>query len=208
MNRFFISILIPSASLLVAACSGSDGTGLLGDGGNQQDVAVVNDAAVQDTSPQNDATVQDVVTNDVTVIDAPIDNHVGPPDSKIQCGPSLTCSAQTQACCWHMASNVKPFECVSDVSACNGTNDVPMTCSNTDNCASQGNPSYACCATGGNFGVGQCSGYDVATVVACKSACDVTDYQVGCDVKTQNCSDSLQTCIVSKCTAPSDTICN
>jgi hypothetical protein len=56
--------------------------------------------------------------------------------------------------------------------------------------------------------MGQCEDYDVATVVACKSSCDpVTDYQVGCSVKSQNCTDTTQTCVVSKCTVPDDTFC-
>jgi hypothetical protein len=192
--------------LLLAACSGSDATGLLGDSGTQPDVSIV-DAGAQETSTQNDAATEDVNVQDA-VADVTLDLNIGPADSRIQCGPSITCSAQQQACCWHMGNNTTPFECVTDVSSCNGTYDVPMTCSTPDNCASQGNPSYSCCATGGNFGMGsQCEGYDVATVVACKSSCAITDYQVGCSVKSQNCSDTTQTCVVSKCTVPDDTFC-
>jgi hypothetical protein len=205
MNRFILLI-----SALSVACSGADGAGLLDEGG-LQDIATGTDAAVQqnDASTSNDAsTVSDVQVADVGVADVKPDLFVGPADSKIQCGPSLTCSAQNQTCCWHQSSTTKPYECVTDVSACAGTYDAPITCSTHDNCASQGNPSYTCCATGGNFGFNQCAGYDVASIVACKATCDITDYQVGCSVTLQNCSDTTQTCIVSKCTDPGTTICN
>lgn len=210
MKRFGIAALAVLGTF-ATACSGTDGTGLLGDSGtqNQDDAAQTQD----DASTQNDAGVEDATTTsdasteDAHVVDATPDTHVGPPDSKIQCGTS-TCSAQNEMCCWHQASTTKPYECVSGVSACAGTYDVPMTCSTPDNCASQGNPTYQCCATGGNFGSGtQCGGFDIASLVACKATCDQTDYELGCSVKQQNCSDSLQTCVVSKCTVPGITMC-
>ncbi|HEY1960230.1 MAG TPA: hypothetical protein VGH28_31690 [Polyangiaceae bacterium] len=204
MNRFFWLAL---AGAVCAACSGVS-SDLLGDSGApEQDSAAPqldasheeHDAAsTEDASVPKEASVIDVGQPDV---------WTGPPDSKIQCGPQLGCSAQNEMCCWHMASSSKPYECVSNANDCAGTYDVPMTCSSTDNCASQGNAGYQCCATGGQFGFGQCSGYDVATVVACKASCEVTDYEIGCSVQQQNCSDSLSTCVVSKCTAPGDTMC-
>ncbi len=208
MNRFWITT---ATALALVACSGTDGSGLLGDsGGNPQD-----DASMQaDAAPTQDATAPDDAANPLDAsTDSPIvdaskpDVHVGPQDSKIQCGSQLSCSAQNETCCWHMASTTKPFECVTSLNSCAGMYDVPMTCSNTDNCASQGNAGYQCCATGGNYGLGQCSGYDVASVVACKAQCDFTDYEIGCSVQQQNCSDSLQTCVVSKCTDPGATMC-
>lgn len=206
MNRFWIV-----SALALVACSGADGSGLLGDsGGNPQDDASAQpDAATpQDATAPDDASVLDASVDSPVIVDSSKpDVHVGPQDSKIQCGSQLSCSAQNETCCWHMGSQIKPYECVTSLSACAGTYDVPMTCSNTDNCASQGNPGYQCCATGGNFGLGQCSGYDVASVVACKAQCDVTDYEIGCSIQQQNCSDSLQTCVVSKCTDPGATMC-
>ena len=200
MNRLFVC----AVALLALGCSGTDPGQLFDDSGTgpvdsgspdavvQQDASAPNDA----TSPNDAAMAMDVQAADVTP-----DTYVGPPDSKIQCGPSLTCSAQAQACCWHQGSNTKPYECVSGPSSCAGVTDVLVTCSTNDNCASQGNPSYTCCATGGNFGTGTCSGADIATVVACKSSCtDIEDYQVGCSVTLQNCSDT--TGLASSASAP------
>jgi len=206
MNRLFLAALAAG----VVACSGA-GSILLGDSGTQPD----EDAAVvqPDAQADDDVTVADVTTEDVehpkdaNVVDVAIDTWTGPPDSKIQCGPTTTCSAQKEMCCWHQSSTTKQFECVTSGSSCAGMYDVVMTCSNADNCASQGNAGYQCCATGGNYGWNTCQGYDVASSVTCKSQCDTYDYELGCSVQQQNCSDSLQTCIVSKCTAPADTMC-
>lgn len=206
MNRFWI---LPALALV--ACSGTDGTGLLGDsGGNPQDDASSLDASsTTDAIAPDDASTLDASTPDVTsILEASVpDAHIGPPDSKIQCGSQLSCSAQSEMCCWHMNSTNKPYECVTSVGSCSGIYDVPITCSNPDNCASQGNPGSVCCATGGQLGLGQCSSYDVATVVACKSTCDFTDYEIGCSIQQQNCSDDLQTCVTSKCTDPGATMC-
>jgi hypothetical protein len=207
MNRFFVTTF---AALV--GCSGADGSGLL-DAGIEQpgdDASVVqNDAAAaEDVTTVVDATTEDVVhPKDVNVVDVAPDVPIAPPDSKIQCGSTTTCSAQKEMCCWHQSSTTKQFECVTNPSSCSGMYDVVMTCSATDNCASQGHAGYQCCATGGNFGWGTCSNYDVASTVACKSKCAQTDYELGCSVQQQNCSDTLQTCIVSKCTAPGDTMC-
>jgi hypothetical protein len=212
MNRFWISSAL---ALMLVACSGTDGSGLLDDASSPQNdsSAPQEDAAspVDATPPQGDAVspVDSGAPDVVTIVDAgPPDVHIGPQDSRIQCGPQTTCSAQSETCCWHMSNNNKPYECVTSVNSCAGTYDVPITCSTTDNCASQGNPTYQCCATGGNYGLTQqCEAYDVATVVACKSSCDFTDYQIGCSVQQQNCADNLQTCVVSKCTDPGATMC-
>lgn len=207
MNRFSIGAL---AAFLVA-CSGADTSNLFDSGVQpEQDSGVTqNDAAsTDDMTIAQDATTEDVThVEDATVIDAAPDVPQGPPDSKVQCGPSTTCSAQQEICCWHQDSTVNQYECVTSLTSCAGIYDVPVTCSSTDNCASQGNPSYQCCATGGNYGWGVCKGYDVASIVTCKSSCDPTDFEIGCNVTTQNCSDSLQTCAVSKCTFPGATMC-
>ena len=210
MNRFFFAAAALAASAV--ACSGADNI-LLGDSGAEpvDDGSVVqNDAA----SPAEDATSADASSADVehpkdaNVVDVVVDHWTGPPDSKIQCGPSTTCSAQNEICCWHQSSTTKQFECVTSPASCAGTYDVTMTCSSTDNCASQGHGGYQCCATGGNLGWGSaCSNYDVASSVTCKSQCDTYDYELGCSVQQQNCSDPQKTCVVSKCTAPSDTMC-
>jgi len=207
MNRFFFTAALAASAV---ACSGADGI-LLGDSGTGpgDDGGVVqNDASTEDVTTVADATTEDVEhPKDASVVDVAPDISIGPPDSKIQCGPQTTCSAQNSMCCWHQSSTTKPFECVTSPSSCSGMYDVVMTCSSTDNCASQGHAGYQCCATGGNFGFNSCSNYDVASSVTCKSQCAQTDYELGCSVQQQNCSDSLQTCIVSKCTVPGDTMC-
>ena len=207
MNRFWITALAATA----VACSCADNI-LLDDSGTQpgDDGSVVqNDAApTEDVTTVADATTEDVEhPKDANVVDVAPDISTGPPDSKIQCGSQTTCSAQKEMCCWHQSSTTKQFECVTSPSSCSGMYDVVMTCSSTDNCASQGNAGYQCCATGGNFGWNTCANYDVASSVTCKSQCDTYDYELGCSIQKQNCSNSAQTCIVSKCTAPSDTMC-
>jgi hypothetical protein len=203
MNRFFVAALLAAG---VVACSGADNL-LLDDSGTQPG----DDGSVQPDASTEDVTVADATADvehpkDANVIDVAPDISLGPPDSKIQCG-SATCSAQKEMCCWHQSSTTKPYECVTSASSCAGMYDTVMTCSGPDNCASQGHSGYQCCATGGNYGWNQCQGYDVASSVTCKSSCGTYDYELGCSVQTQNCTDTLQTCIVSKCTVPGDTMC-
>jgi len=211
MNRFFLAAAaLAAASAGGVGCSGADNI-LLGDSGTQptEDAAVVqNDAApTEDATTIVDATTEDVEhPKDANVVDVAPDISTGPPDSKILCG-TTSCSAQKEMCCWHQSSTTKPYECVTSGSSCAGTYDVVMTCSQPDNCASQGHAGYQCCATGGNYGWNTCSGYDVASSVTCKSQCATYDYELGCSVQQQNCSDSSQTCIVSKCTVTGDTMC-
>ena len=207
MNRFVIVALATAAGTLVTGCSGVSSDLLLDSGtAPQPDAGVISEVDAGSTEPDATAAVDASEAEDATLVDAKPDVHVGPADSKIQCGQTA-CSAQNEVCCWHMGSTQNPYECVSSANDCAGTYDVPMTCSSPSNCESQGNKGYQCCATGGQLGVGQCSNFDVATVVACKPSCDVSDYEIGCSVQQQNCSDSLQTCVVSKCTAPGDTLC-
>jgi hypothetical protein len=207
--KSFMGAALAAACLFATACSGMS-SDLLADAGSPgADAASAADAASgPDASTGEDAArPADAAGNDATAEDATPDVHTGPPDSKIQCGPQLACSAQNQICCWHQGSTTTPYQCVTSVGDCSGMNDVPITCSTPDNCASQGHPGYQCCATTGNLGSGQCYAYDVASVVACKSSCGVTDYEIGCSVKQQDCSDGISTCIVSKCTVPGDTMC-
>ncbi len=199
---------------LLFACSGSNPNDLLGDSGGavvDSGISPSDDASVTpDAVGPDDATVADAPTppDAAHLVDAAPDVPVGPPDSKVQCGPNLTCSAQNELCCNHTTSTTKPYECVTSASSCSAIDDVPIACSTPVNCASQGNPSYQCCATGGAFGTGQCYNYDVAVSVACKPDCaSAGDYEIGCSLQQQNCSDSMQTCIISKCTLPGYTMC-
>lgn len=210
MKSLFIAALAAAAAAFATGCSGAPDTDLLADSGG---VTPTEDAG---GLPQNDAapTEPDATTtvdaseghDATTTVDAAPDVPVGPPDSKIQCGQQA-CSAQNEICCWHQGSTQNPYECVSNIGDCSGTTDVPITCSSHENCDSQGNTGDSCCATGGNFGAGACYGYDVASVVACKPSCDVTDYEIGCSVQKQNCTDGISTCVVSKCTDPGVTMC-
>lgn len=200
---------------LLLACSGSNPYDLLGDSGSSGvdsgNVQPVDDASASvDSGGEPDSTVEDAAADGGThVVDAAPDVPVGPADSKIDCGPTLKCSAQTQLCCHHAGSTSTPYECVTSASSCAAIDDVPISCSTPTNCASQGNPSYQCCATGGAWGSGQCYNYDIAVSATCKPDCTsgVDDYEIGCSIQQQNCSDSLKTCIVSKCTLPGYTMC-
>ncbi|HSQ65122.1 MAG TPA: hypothetical protein VLM85_17995 [Polyangiaceae bacterium] len=197
---------------VTAACSGVNPDNLLDDAGIAAPDASsppVDDAAAPDGGTPPDATIADASTEDVThPADAAPDVHVGPADSTIDCGPTLKCSAQNELCCHHGGTTTNPYECVSSPASCAGIDDVPIACSTQANCTSQGNPTYVCCATANGWGSGQCYNYDIATSVACKSDCTgATDYEIGCSVQQQNCSDSLQTCVVSKCTLPGYTMC-
>ena len=84
------------------ACGGADQSPLLGgDSGEGPPDSSGVDASTNDTGGPDDVTVSDVIgIKDAVTIDVP----VGPADSKIKCGPTLTCSAQKQVCCDHTAS--------------------------------------------------------------------------------------------------------
>ncbi len=189
------------------ACGGADQSSLLGDGGNAADEGIGTDVTVppQDSGPPT----KDVVTVDVPIADVVVpDSPVGPPDSLIHCGSALTCDAKTQICCKHTFSS-QQYQCVSSVNDCMGNGDVPIECSSNDNCVSQGNPGYICCADANNAGTGNCTNYTVASSVSCQADCSQQgQVPVGCSQQVQDCPYPNQTCIVSICTLPGYTICN
>jgi len=189
------------------ACGGAENTQLFDDAGQP-----VNDATATDTgggkdggNPDKDVTVDDVVVVDVVTVDVPIK----PADSQIHCGTS-SCSAQTQVCCATYGTTTT-FKCVSSVNDCMGAQQVPISCASADNCASQGNAGFICCASGqGPFNQNpNCQQFSVAAQVQCQSTCDSNngEFEVGCNTQTQNCSDQTSTCITSKCTLPGLNIC-
>ena len=202
------SLLLGAAGCAVfSACGGATDTNLFDDAGQQ------NDATAQDTgtgtdggNPEKDVTVQDQVVVDAIFVDVP----VKPADSKIHCG-TTTCSAQTQVCCASFGTTTTTYACVSSTSDCQGTNQVPISCTSGDNCASQGNSGDICCASGQGFinPNPTCQGYDTVAQVMCQSTCDINqgEFEVGCSTQAQNCTDTAQTCITSKCTLPGITIC-
>ena len=191
-----------------AACGGADATQLFDDAGQPQ-----TDATAQDTgggkdggNPEKDVTTQpDVVVVDVVTVDVP----VGPPDSKIHCG-STTCSAQNEVCCASFGTTTT-YKCVATLGDCSGAQDVPISCTSADNCASQGNAGYICCASGqGPVNQNQnCQQFSVAAQVQCQATCDANsgEFQVGCSTQQQNCIDTAQSCITSQCTLPGLNIC-
>ena len=191
----------------VAACGGTDQSTLLADGGNSSGNDGGNGADV--TVPQKDSgPAQDVnAPSDVSVVDVvTVDAPVGPPDSKIQCGNS-TCDAKTQVCCGHYATQWT-FGCVATLGDCSNTGDVPITCSTDDNCVSQGQPGYVCCATVGGQGSGTCGNSTLASVVQCQATCtQQNEVPVGCDPQLQNCVDPQAQCIKSQCTLAGFNIC-
>ena len=188
------------------ACGGATDTQLFDDAGQPQNDATAQDTGTgKDSGGPPDVTVQDVVVKDVVTVDVP----VGPPDSKIHCG-TTTCSAQTQVCCATYGTQTT-FKCVASLGDCAGTQDVPITCSSNDNCASQGQAGDVCCASG-QGPVNQnpnCQQFSVAAQVQCQATCDANagEFQVGCSTQLQNCIDTAQSCINSQCTLPGMTIC-
>jgi hypothetical protein len=182
---------------LFVACGGADQTSLLGDDGGGSG----KDGSVSEGGPGPDGAANDApVVKDVVTVDVP----VGPGDSHIQCGPSLTCSAQNEVCCHHtFGTTTQQWECVQDASSCNNYGDVPIECSSHENCVSQGLASYVCCADT-TYNGGQCN---VATDVSCQSACDPNSgqFQVGCG--TNDPCPVNQSCIQSSCSLIGYDIC-
>jgi len=206
MKRLFLLEL--GLAWAVAACGGADqstlladgGSGSGNDGGNGADVTVPpkDSGPAQDVNAPSDVSVVDVVTVDVPV---------GPPSSKIRCGTTLTCDAQTQICCHHTFS-AQQYQCVTSLNDCAASGDVPISCSSNDNCISQGTPSYVCCANVGGTGSGNCANSAIATDVSCQADCtQQNQVPVGCDTNLQNCADPQLQCITSQCTLPGYDIC-
>jgi hypothetical protein len=191
---------------LLVACGGADGSQLFDDAGQPE-----NDATAPDTGGGKDGgDTQDVTVQDVTVVDVQtVDVPIGPADSKIHCG-TTSCSAQTQVCCATFGSTTT-YACVSSPSDCQGAEQVPISCTSGENCASQGNGGDVCCASGqGPINPSPtCQGFDTVAQVVCQTSCDVNqgEFEVGCSVQTQDCVDTTATCITSKCTLPGITIC-
>lgn len=193
----------------IVACGGADQTPLLGDSGQpEQDATQVVDTGIGVDAGQKDApTVEDAPTViDVVTVDVP--NK--PADSKIHCG-TTTCSAQNEVCCYHVGNTTKQFECVSSANDCTGTDDVPITCGSSDNCVSEGLAGDVCCGlpNGPQNPSSSCGNFSGASAAQCQTSCDAQngEFEVGCSIQQQNCSDSQQQCITSQCTLPGFSIC-
>ncbi len=198
-QRTLLLATVAALASALVACGGADQNPLLGEGG-VLDSSAPADASVPDTAPPSDATVIDSPgPADVNTVDVP----VGPKDSRIMCGTSLTCSAQTEVCCHH-TSSIKPYECVATVGDCANPDDIPISCSMHDNCASQGNPTYVCCGDI-TSNSGACS---TLGDVSCQATCDPQSdqLQVGCS-GTDPCPTDTPNCKVSTCTLPGYNIC-
>jgi hypothetical protein len=206
MKRFAWLFIGSVACVSFAACGGADQTSLLTDSGsNPQDATQTDtgpgvDAGKKDTGPSVDSgPIADVVTVDVPV---------GPADSKIHCG-NTACSAQTEVCCMTVG-NPNTFACVGSVNDCQGANDVPITCSSSENCASQGSPGDVCCGlpNGPNSQNPSCNNFSMASMTQCQTSCDPQqgEFEMGCTLQPNSCTNG-QTCITSVCTIPGYTLC-
>lgn len=207
MKRFAWLFIGGLACAGFAACGGAEQSQLLNDSGQpEQDATQTETGPGPDAGPGKDTGPgQDVIVQDVVTVDVPI----GPADSKIHCGNSA-CSAQTQVCCMTVG-NPNTFACVGSVNDCAGGDQVPVSCSSGDNCASQGNAGYICCGlpNGPQSQNPNCNGFSMASAVQCQATCDAQqgEFEVGCSTTTQNCIDTAQTCINSQCTLPGYTLC-
>ncbi len=207
MQRFAWLFIGGLACAGFAACGGATDSQLLTDSGQpEQDATQTETGPGPDGGPTKDVSLPDVVpVKDVVTVDVP----VGPPDSKIHCG-TTTCSAQTQVCCMTVGTQ-NSYACVNSVSDCSGTDQVPVSCSSGENCASQGNAGYICCGSpnGPQSPNPSCNGFSMAASVQCQATCDaqVGEFEVGCSTQLQNCIDTQQSCINSQCTLPGYTLC-
>jgi hypothetical protein len=204
MNRWTLLLVVG----VVGGCGGAIDSPLLDDSGTggPEDSSVLPDSGKQDGGPVEDAVVDVPVIEDVVVVDVP----VGPPDSKIHCGPSLECSAQNEVCC---ATVGTPFSyaCVGSLNDCSGQDQIPINCSSGENCASEGQAGFICCASPGGppNPNATCNQFETASQVMCQQSCDPQqgEFEVGCNPNLQNCTDNTQSCITSKCTLPGYGIC-
>ena len=180
--------------LVLCGCGGAVQSPLLGDGGTNQglDSGEGIDATADVSQP--DVTTKDVGAKDVAP-DAPTLT------AKIACGPSLKCDAVTEICCDHVGSGSQ-WECVTDVSQCNGGSDVPIECSNHEDCVAQGTADYICCAN--TVQGGSCT---QVTDVSCMATCDPNagQIQIGCSM-TDPCPNA-GVCKISTCSLPGYPIC-
>ena len=143
-----------------AGCGGAADTDLLGTPPNGNGVDAGTDVTTaKDTGRDND--VPDVTP---PPIDAAPDIVV-PPSSSIACGaasnPPKKCDAVTEVCC--RTGTVSPFnyDCIADATNCMNSGDVPITCSNHENCVAQGLTGNVCCASLISGGTGTVA-YDVS----------------------------------------------
>lgn len=183
------------ASFVLSGCGGAADSPLLGDGGSNQGTDAGQGVdANSDVNTQPDVTTQDVGVKDVTP-DVPIFTP------KIACGPSLKCDAVTEICCDHVGSGSQ-WECVTDISQCNGGSDVPISCSSHDDCVAQGTPDYVCCGDTTNG-----TSCTQVTDVSCQATCDTASGQLQVGCSTGDPCPSPEVCKVSTCSLPGYPIC-
>jgi len=176
-----------------AALSGLDGLHA-GDAGEAADVQTETSAEAGADGPD---------TLDAT--DAH-DADAGPP-SGLTCGTDV-CAGSTPVCC-ETVGDTTTFKCVESNAACStSTQQVPIDCWSDADCK----PGLLCCGfpNGPMSPVAGCTTFTTASRVSCETTCDTTqgEFEVGCSIQLQNCTDGTKTCLNSQCTLPGHTVCN
>ena len=131
-----------SLSFFAAGCGGAADTDLFGTPGT--DAGVGADVTTKDTGKDND--VPDVRPP----VDAAPDVSQ-PPSPVLACGGSVNppkkCDALTELCCRTGTTAPYAYDCITDPQNCMNSGDVPLNCSNTENCVAQGHAGTVCCAS-------------------------------------------------------------
>jgi len=192
----FASMAFPAVALTASSCGGAAPSSLRSgsvDSGfeaEDEDASIVDaaapeaDTAVADTALgggdalQQDGPVEDALpTPDSFAADAP------PPSYSIACGPTTTCTAPAEFCCY---AGITSETCETDTTDCSGAADTPITCTSSTQCA-QG---QVCCG----HVVADTTG---TTHVSCEATCTGTNDYVFCDPSVASDCPGGEACIAS-----------
>ena len=195
-------LLFLVASSACASLSGLDTLGI-------EDGSAVADAMSDDTDTGTDATdasdLQDVKKADDATGTTDASDAGTKSDASVPCGQSTTCDGQLPVCCVTIGVTWS-YQCVASISSCAGQQQFAQTCASSAAC---GQGMICCGLPGGPPNPSpQCLGYVTPSEISCASTCDATnDFEVGCNVQQQNCTDGTKTCAVSQCTLPAQSVC-
>lgn len=201
---FFFSLVLTSSAC--AALSGLDSLEVSdGGAGVDANVDVAETAADATGTDATDASdVKDAQKDGDDASDGSDASDAGTSDAGVPCGQA-TCNGQTPVCCVTIA-NAWTYQCVTSVQSCSGTSQFAQTCGSSAACG----VGLICCGlpNGPPNPNSQCTGFTTPSKISCALTCSATsDFEVGCNVQTQNCKDSTKTCAVSNCTLPGETLC-
>jgi hypothetical protein len=189
--------LLLVASSACASLSGLDTLEVVDGGGVDAQLDVAPDIVTTDA---NDASVNE---GGDAAIDAPVD-VIDAGTTSVPCGTTDTCSGQTPVCCVTVEATWS-YQCVTAVSSCTGPSQFAQTCAHSAAC---GTGMICCGVPGGPANPNaQCTGFATPSKVSCASTCTQGNFEVGCNVQQQNCANKAQTCAVSTCTLPNQTVC-